>query len=113
VMRARCRGKVIVVNVSPEVEAGFAIERVPSPWEVLWSWVNPLRSALVVPTIVHVMMRTATLASAERARSVAADADLYLCPPISAYGLLDFHRLREIVDTGYRYAGDRLKEWAP
>ncbi len=111
IMRTRCRGDVIVVNVSPDEDRSFALDRIPGPWEVLWSWINPFRTSMSVPTVLHIIMRTATLASADRARAVERDADLYLRPPIDNFGLLDFDRIREIVDVGYRYAVGVLSLW--
>ena len=108
-MRARCRGKVIVVNVSPDEDRTFAIERLPSPWAVLWSWIHPFRLSMSVPTILHIIMRTATLASADRARTVERDADLYLRPPVQEFGLLEFHRIGDIVEAAYGYAKERLR----
>ncbi len=102
-MRARCRGKVIVVNVSPDEDRTFAITTVPSPWAVLWSWLNPWRVGMDVPTVLHILTRTATLASADRARAVEDDADLYLRPPVQDFGLLDFGRIRDIVAASYHY----------
>lgn len=108
VMRQRCRGRVVVVNVSPDEERAFAIGTIPSPWQVFWSWVLPFRTAISVPSIVQIMMRTATLASAGRARAVERDADLYLRPPVDHFGLLDFDRIRDIVSAGHAYARERL-----
>lgn len=111
VMRQRCHGTVVVVNVSPDQERTFAVPAIPSPWQVFWSWILPFRTSIVVPSIVQIMMRTATLASAGRARAVERDADLYLRPPVDAFGLLDFERIHQIVDAGYTYAGARLAKW--
>jgi NTE family protein/lysophospholipid hydrolase len=113
VMRSRCRGKIIAVNVSPDVDDAFVAERLPTPWSVLASWLSPMRRALRVPTIVHVMMRTATLASADRAREAERQADLYLRPAIGPYGLLEFERIRDIVDVGYACGRDRLQGFRP
>ena len=112
IMRARCRGKVIVVNVSPDEDQTFALAQVPSPWVVLWSWLSPFRVSMSVPTVLHILIRTATLASADRARAVGDAADLYLRPPVQQFGLLEFSRIGDIVQSAYVYTrgvvGNRL-----
>jgi hypothetical protein len=97
--------------VSPDEDRTFALDRLPGPWEVVWSWINPFARKVPVPTIVHIIMRTATLASADRARAVERDADLYVRPPIQGFGLLDFERLRAIVDVGYQHTAALLASW--
>jgi predicted acylesterase/phospholipase RssA len=64
------------------------------------------------------MLRTTDVASSQKTREVKRDVDLCLRPPIDRYGVLEFERLDEIVDVGYRYALETLasmradKAWA-
>ena len=51
-----------------------------------------------------IMTRAVTLTSARRARFVEREADHYLAPPIDAFGMLEFERIDEIVEVGYRHA---------
>ena len=114
VMRGRWGvGPVIAVNVSPDEEVGIGEEGFPSPWNVLWRLVVPFRKRLGVPNMIDILMRTTTLASANRAAQVQRSVDLYLRPPIDGYGMLEFDKLDEFVDVGYRYALDAASGWKP
>jgi NTE family protein/lysophospholipid hydrolase len=114
VMRGRC-GTVIAVDVSPTrpVTTGGAVERLPSASQVLRSRLNPLRRSIPVPTIVEILEQATALGSLERKLRVAADADLYLCPPVGHVPTLDVRSFDEILETGYAYARARIGTWRP
>lgn len=111
VMRELGCGTVIAVKVSPESEAAFTAERVPSPWEVLRSRFTPGAMPVRFPSLFEVAMRASTLTSVHREKVTMADADLCLYPPINRFGLLDFDRLDAIVETGYAYTREMLQSW--
>jgi predicted acylesterase/phospholipase RssA len=51
------------------------------------------------------------LASIGRENAVARSADLLFVPPVAQYGLMEFSALDRLVETGYRYAVERITEW--
>ncbi len=109
VMRSWSGGPVIVVDVSPAVDLRANCERVPSPWQLIRSRFAS-RGRPAMPGIVDILMRATTLTSARIASSVRGDADLYLHPPVEAYGLLEFEAIERIAEDGYAYAMSRIEE---
>ena len=102
VMRDRFGGTVIAVNVSPKEERQFAMTAFPSPWAAALRFLGA--APVDAPTILDIMTRAVTLTSARRARFVEREADVYIAPPIDAFGMLEFERIDEIVEVGYRHA---------
>lgn len=114
VMRSKCgAGPVIAVNVSPDEELGIGDEGFPSPWKMFWNRVLPFRKRLMVPSVLDILMRATMLASANRTAQVQRGVDLYLRPPIDSYGMLEFDKLEEFVDVGYRYTMAAAAHWQP
>lgn len=114
VMRIKCDGgAVIAVNVSPEEDVGITLSDFPSPWNIFWSRVLPFKKRIQVPGMLDILMRTTMLASANRTSQVKRSVDLYLRPPIDSFGMLDFEKLPEFVDIGYRYTIEAAANWKP
>ena len=111
VMRELGCGTVVAVEVSPESDAAFTAERVPSPWEVLRSRFTPGALPVRFPSLFEVALRASMLTSVHRAKLTMEEADLCLHPPIDRFGLLDFDRLDAIVETGYAYTREMLQSW--
>jgi NTE family protein/lysophospholipid hydrolase len=113
VMRILSGGKVIAVDVSPQrdlaVDPSYC--ELPSAWQILWSRINPLAKPVNVPSILAIMMRTLMLSSAHSANVEMKKVDLYLSPPIDAFGLFDWHHIDKIVDAGYQDARKKIEEW--
>lgn len=106
VMRERFGGTIIAISVSPKEERQFAMHRFPSPWAAAIRLLG--RGPMQAPNIVDIMSRAVTLTSARRARFVEREADFYLAPPIDCFGMLQFERIDEIVEVGYRSAMEIL-----
>lgn len=104
VMREQGCGVVIAAEVSVEDDADFSCERVPSPWEVF-------RGRARFPSLMEVAMRASMLNSIRREREALRDVDLCFHPPVDGFGLMDFARLDEIVEVGYRHAVEVLRDW--
>jgi predicted acylesterase/phospholipase RssA len=113
IMRELNSGPMIVVNVSPDSDVMLdqGMEGFPSPAEILWSWVNPFKKAIRVPTIMAIMVRVAVVNSLFRKEVAMKQADCLIDVPVDAYGLLDFEALDEMVDVGYHHARDRIEAW--
>jgi len=113
IMKNLYGGVVIVVNVNPKEDLAFdgSFEQLPSPWEIIWSRINPYKKRIHVPTILNVMMRSSMLSSIHQTNTAATDADYYLEPPVGKYGVLELTAIDEIVEVGYQYAKEKIGEW--
>ncbi|MBL9036897.1 MAG: cyclic nucleotide-binding domain-containing protein [Archangium sp.] len=112
IMRKRCNGAVIAVDVSPEEDVSMTHAEFPSPWTMLWNRLWPRRQRIAVPSINDILMRTLMLGSASRTHQVRREVDLYLRPPIDRFGMLEFDGMRDIAKVGYDYALQHLPKWA-
>ncbi|HEY0660064.1 MAG TPA: patatin-like phospholipase family protein [Lysobacter sp.] len=113
VMRELGCGTVIAIEVSPGADDAFTAERVPSPWEVIRSRFLSRGPRLRFPSLLEVAMRATMLNSVQREKAAMADVDLCLHPPIDGFSLMAFDQLYAIVETGYVYARDTLRDWQP
>ena len=59
----------------------------------------------------EILVRASTLTSVQNRALAKAEADLYLKPPVDAFGMFDLTALEEIVELGYEYACRRLEDW--
>ena len=87
-------------------------DEIPSPARILWSKLLPFRRSVRDPAIGNILMRATLLSSVSRVSEVKNDADLYLEPPVGDYGLLDFAKLDELIEIGYRYTLEQAAGWA-
>ena len=110
VMRERSCRTVVVVDVGSEQKFTFGLPEFPSPWQFLRSRIFPFAQRIEVPHIVDVLIRTTDVSSSQKTRDVKKSADLCLRPPIDRYGVLEFERLDEIAEVGYRYTRNRMEE---
>ncbi|OGT34355.1 MAG: hypothetical protein A2W28_10825 [Gammaproteobacteria bacterium RBG_16_51_14] len=118
VMRSVFKGnKVIAVDVEPKmdltVNTGFATEI--SGWALLLNRLNPFKKTVEIPSILNVLIRSATLASVYSSnRLLELDPpDLYMQLPVEAWGTLAFDAIDDIVDRGYEASFPRLQTWLP
>jgi len=111
IMRARMEGPIIAVDLAVDALAETAPERIPGSLEYLAGLLMPGRKHEAAPTLSRIILKVTTLASrkeVERARQLA---DLYLNPPLEGFDFLDWHKMREIADAGYRHALPRVRDW--
>lgn len=117
VMRSVFKGnKVIAVDVEPKqdltVATGFAPDI--SGWALALSRLNPFRkSSVEIPSIVSVLIRSATLASVYATNRLISQnpPDLYLYLPVEAWGTLEFDAIDDIVARGYETSLSSLQTW--
>jgi predicted acylesterase/phospholipase RssA/CRP-like cAMP-binding protein len=110
IMRQRACKTLIAVDVGSVPAFACSGGEFPSPWRLLWHRIMPFVKRLEVPNIGAILMRTTEVGSAARTAEVVRDADLCLRPPIDAFGVLEFARIDEIVETGFRHAQQALRE---
>ena len=108
IMKKRCGGKVIAVDVTPEKDLAVngAYPEAASGWNFL---VNRKRHAM--PSILAIIMRTVMLSSAHYRGRVSRDIDLLVAPHIARFGMFEWHRLDEIAQAGYDAARPALARW--
>ena len=111
IMRAMGHGTVIASAVSCDESGAFTCDRVPTPWEALRSRIGRSRAAVKFPTLLQVVVRASLLHSTSSERASITDADLSVCPPLQDFSLLEFERIDEIVDAGYRAAQATITHW--
>jgi predicted acylesterase/phospholipase RssA len=70
---------------------------------------NPFAKTPDLPNLFNVLYRTTTVGSLRAVETVKAAADLYLTPPVSEFGIFDWHAIDRIIDAGYRYGLEFLK----
>ena len=108
VMKKRCGGKVIAVDVTPEKDLAVSepYPEAASGWRFLLN-----RKRVEMPSILAIMMRTAMLSSAHHRERVSHDIDLLVAPQIARFGMFEWHRLDEIAQAGYDAARPALARW--
>jgi NTE family protein/lysophospholipid hydrolase len=113
IARAIAPGRVVAVDVASKVDLSGPEATVPSVsgWRLLWSRLNPFGAKSEVPTIFHILTRSAMLTTISNAESVKTSADLYLQPPTQGISLFDWGALDQSVEAGYRYASEQLERW--
>ena len=104
VMRRLGAGTVIASEVSLEDDTTFLAERVPSPWEVL-------RRRAKFPSLMEVILRASLLHSTRHQQIALDESDFTLHPPVEGFSMMDFPKLSELIDIGYRYARETIASW--
>ena len=106
-------GPVIAVDLgfTKRQETPYAYGESLSGWKVFRHRVNPFAEKIDVPSIVGIMMRANALGSINATAEQISYADLLLQPPVSDYGLFDFDAFDEVVQAGYDYALDPIRQW--
>jgi predicted acylesterase/phospholipase RssA len=111
VMREQMRGPIVAVDLAVTRETRSNVDVVPTGSEYIKSRLLPGRIPIEAPTASRVIMQVTTIASrreVERARRLA---DLYLNPQLGDYDFLDWGKMREIVDVGYRHSLPKVQDW--
>jgi predicted acylesterase/phospholipase RssA len=106
IMRSEFGGHIIAVDASPQRVRTVAMEwdeQTPSGWHLLWRQFNPFAERAMLPGILEVLSRTATLNSERMSRQAGLQADLLIAPPLGGYGTMRFEKMHEIIEIGYRH----------
>jgi predicted acylesterase/phospholipase RssA len=113
VMRQRCSGAVMAVNVTPTVDLTTDSPLVAdmSGWPHLWRMLAGGPGQRPFPNIAQILSRTAFVGSVRDAQQQARHADLYLEPALEGIGMGDFDAIDRIVEAGYRHAVVRIAAW--
>jgi len=100
--------------VSSEVEPLAVAPYGPglSGWRVLGRRLNPFAPPHPVPGIAEILNRSTGLSQIRHRRAALDDdrVDLLLSPPVARLRSLDFRGGIALIETGYRYAAQKLAE---
>ncbi len=113
VMRGRCDGAVVGVDVTPGVDlvTAGAWPVHMSGWRHLWGRLRGHRAARLHPSIVEILSRTALVGSMRDAARMQAHCDLYIQPDVGHVGMTEFQAIEALVEAGYRAAAACLPRW--
>jgi predicted acylesterase/phospholipase RssA/CRP-like cAMP-binding protein len=113
VMRDRCRGSVIAVDVSPKDDLTVTADGPPemSGWPQLWARMRPSAGQHRFPSIVELLSRAVLLGSVRDSEFIGSQADLYLHPPVDAVPMSAFRSIDAIVELGYAHASEQIGRW--
>ncbi len=112
VMQALCPGPIIACDVSRERELQVdpTLELAPSVGRLLAGRLGKGANGRRFPGLAPILLRSIECRDVGQRAARRRAATLYLAPPIGAFGLMEVDKLDEIVEVGYRYARDRLRE---
>jgi NTE family protein len=109
-MRKLGRGMTIGVDIDTggALSAGAGVEEPWSAWEFFRRLVWKRKETLPIPSIVAILLRSALVASAERAKEDRTASDLLIVPPMNRYDLLDWTSFDAAIEAGYRATMEEL-----
>ncbi len=110
IMRRYC-GTVIVIDIAGQMNLNVEYESIPSAWEILWRRIWPFQKSFQLPSIIDILLGATLLSSNDRANMVRKDADFCLTPPVKQFKMLEFSALEELVEVGYQYTKEEIKNW--
>jgi predicted acylesterase/phospholipase RssA len=110
VMKRFAGGKTIAVEATVKVEFSVDGRELPSPLEYLRSRILR-RERQTFPTLPSLLIKSSLLGGASGRRKLREGVDLYINPPMRAFGFLDWDAIHTIVDVGYRHAQACLRPW--
>ncbi|TWO73410.1 cyclic nucleotide-binding domain-containing protein [Caenimonas sedimenti] len=111
-VKHRAGGRVIAVKVAPDdelvaPEGGFA-----PAWKFVLRRLVPGMKPLRSPRLADLILRTLTVSSASRMAQVTREADLLIEPDVASFGMLQFHKIDELIERGYRAGLAALRGWS-
>jgi predicted acylesterase/phospholipase RssA len=83
-----------------------------SGWPLLWRLLRRSGGSAPVPSLLAIMTRTSTMASAYRIAGVGSLVDLHLRPPTEEVPTMAWRTAAEVAEIGYRYALPVVTAWA-
>lgn len=114
-MRELGESAIIAVDVSPNVDLVVdpTLKLAPTPWELLRNRWRAADDVKKFPSLFQILYRTSVLASIRAGKQGRGTVELYLEPPTSAFDTFGMEAIDSIVEAGYRYAAEKLKDWQP
>ncbi len=115
IMRQQGVGKIIAVDLREGSSINYQLKEGNMPvWhQLLRNRFKRRRQNQDIPPfpgIVDILVGSSILGSIRYSKSLRHLADIYLTPPTIGYGLLDWKKFDEILEKGYLYAKEQLKD---
>jgi NTE family protein len=111
-MRRLGRGVTIGVDIDTggALSAGESVGDAWSAWEFFRRLIWKRQETLPIPSIVRILLRSALVASAERAHQDREACDLLIVPPMDQFDLLDWTSFDKAIEIGYRATMEALEK---
>ena len=112
IVRSRGADTVIAIDVSSEDVVRLATygDTLSGVW-AFFSQYNPFSKSFI-PTLADIQSRLAYVSCVKQMEDVKnMEGCIYLRPPVSHYGTLDFAKFDEIFESGYQYGLKIVKSW--
>ena len=112
VMREEMNPRIVIaVDVTPEIEREYYDYGMSlSGWWLLFNSLNPFSKTVQVPSMGDISDMLVWVSSERHRRNMSNASDLYLTPPVTGYGTLDYGRFDELVQMGYEYSKPLVEE---
>ncbi len=117
ISRSDGAGKVIAIDVSPEVELALSPDYNgrPSAWEAVRSRIGGRRhreASAGVPGLFNILSRVSALSSITAKEKLKQQADLFIKVPVAGYKMFGWDRVDELVELGYRVGMEAVEKWS-
>lgn len=110
IMKARYGGKLIGIDLLADKEYTLNYAQLPGGWPIFLSKFLPFMKRYRAPSIASIMIKSTILSSTVHQRNQIPDLEVFLSPPVAKFGFLDMKRYDKVVEVGYEYAKEQLKE---
>jgi predicted acylesterase/phospholipase RssA/CRP-like cAMP-binding protein len=110
VMKRFVGGNTIAVESTVKVEYSIDAAEFPSPLAYLRSRLAR-RGRVALPTLPSLLIKSTLLGGASGRNELREGSDLYINPPMREFGFLDWQRIYEMVDVGYRHGQQCVRAW--
>jgi predicted acylesterase/phospholipase RssA len=113
IMMEMIKGKIIAVNVSPEVDLTVAshICECPPALQLIGERFKAQAARTNIPGLFSLLMRASMINIGGVEDKLREHADLCLHVPLKQFRLTDYNAIEQIVDTGYSYAKQEIEKW--
>ncbi|WP_372368619.1 cyclic nucleotide-binding and patatin-like phospholipase domain-containing protein [Candidatus Uabimicrobium sp. HlEnr_7] len=103
------QSNVILVSVSKEDYWNLHFsQKPPSLWQIISNFFR--KKKRTYPNILDLLMRSALVNSINQEREAVENADVFLQPPVTEYGMLEFEKMHEVVKVSYQYTQQQISD---
>ncbi|HEY3461075.1 MAG TPA: patatin-like phospholipase family protein [Casimicrobiaceae bacterium] len=110
VMKRFAGGSTIAVEATVKVEYAVDALRFPSAFEYVRTRILR-RSGDALPTLPSLLIKSTLLGGAAGRNELREGVDLYVNPPMRAFGFFDWDAIYPIVEVGYRHGQASVQSW--
>ncbi|MDJ1176949.1 cyclic nucleotide-binding domain-containing protein [Roseofilum capinflatum] len=105
-------GPIILSSVAPWSmnKIAFSYEDFPSPWQILWSRINPGMKPIECPGLMDFLGLSMGTKSLSNLQKTFAAADIVLTPPLQDYPVFEVSKIDELIEIGREYTLEQLKD---